>query len=324
MSLNPEAPSAIDCVASVDLGGTEIKYALVTASGKILFKDSMLTNALSSGEQVYRNIKNAIAALIAQAQKIPAQVQAIGVGTPGVVEDGCVIFGADNIADWNGFPLRQKLEADFNKPAYVNNDARLSTIAESTFGAGKEYKNAIMITLGTGIGGGVVMNNKLLDNRCGIGEFGAMLISTNGPQEGNEIAAKAQSWESIASARAMVNRFAELSQQAGVEYAQPMNGRLVFTELAKQNPIAIQAIEENVYWLGLGIANLVTCFDPEVVIIGGGISEAGDTYINKIDQATRSLLLPEQTHRLTLKRALLGNKAGFIGAAHMAFSSTDD
>ena len=309
------------CAIGIDLGGTCIKYALISAQGDILFSDEDPTDAMTSRDKVLGRIIAAIDKTLTVASQLELQVSCVGLGSPGTVdiEAGQVKSGANNITGWHGFPLRDHLVKQVNLPVYIDNDANLIAVGESVYGIAQEKTSSLVVTLGTGIGGAILMEGKLLrGTNNASAEFGCMVLPFHNAQQELDVV----SWESLASAKALVARFQQLSELDSVFYQQEVNGRFLFSEFHKGNKYAAKAIDENARWLGVGIASLINIFNPAQVVIGGGISEAGEFYIEKIRQQVFKVADVDCSANVEIVAAALGNKAGVLGAAYMAMSLT--
>jgi len=309
------------CAIGIDLGGTCIKYALISAQGDILFSDEAPTEAKTSRDTVLQRILAAIDKTLTVASQLELQVTCVGLGSPGTVdiEAGQVKSGANNITGWHGFPLREHLVKRINLPVYIDNDANLIAVGESVYGIAQEKMSSLVVTLGTGIGGAILMEGKLLrGTNNASAEFGCMALPFHNAQQELDVV----SWESLASAKALVARFQQLSELDSVFYQQEVNGRFLFAEFHNGNKYATKAIDENARWLGVGIASLINIFNPDQVVIGGGISEAGEFYIEKIRQQVFKVAEVDCSANVEIVAAALGNKAGVLGAAYMAMSLT--
>jgi len=305
------------CAIGIDLGGTSIKYALISMEGEIYFSDEMPSQALFSSNAVLEQILTAITHSLEIATNRQLNVLCVGLGSPGTidVEKGQVKSGADNITGWHGYPLRDNIAEKIQLPVYIDNDANLIAIGESVYGCAKGKNSTLVVTLGTGIGGAILLKGQLMRGiNNASAEFGCMAL----PQFSDEKDLQYVSWEFLASAQALVQRFSELSIKAGVEYCQKIDGRFLFEQFHQGNTLAAQAIDENADWLGLGIANLINIFNPEQVVIGGGISEAGEFYIEKIRRQVFKIAEVDCAANVEISAATLGNRAGVLGAAYMA------
>lgn len=321
LDFNPFEQLATSAYAiGIDLGGTCIKYALISSQGEILFNGELLTNAMASRDTVLQRIVSAIDEVLTVASKLKCQVSCVGLGTPGIVDiaAGQVKSGADNLSGWHAFPLRDHLAEQVNLPVFIDNDANLIAIGESIHGIALGKSSSLFVTLGTGIGGAILVDGKLLrGTNNASAEFGCIAIPLNYDDK-KEL--EVVSWESLASAKALVARFKQLSALDSISYSQEINGRFLFEQYHQGNKYAAKAIDENTRWLGIGIASLINIFNPAQVVIGGGISEAGEFYIEKIRQQAFKVAEADCSKNVEIVAASLGNKAGVLGAAYMAMN----
>jgi glucokinase len=282
----------------IDLGGTKIAGVLITKTGQILMDVQIPTEAYKGKAQVLTNIEKAIDMLIKSKK---ANIKAIGIGAPGpILYEKGIVVEAPNLPGWKRVPLKKILEQHFNTSVFVDNDANCAALAEAHFGAGKEARDFIYLTVSTGIGGGIIINRSLYRGAKGAaGEFGHMIIDPRGPQCG---CGKHGCFEAMASGSA-------LKKKTGMD--------ALSIELAARqgDKDAQKAIRDIASCLALGIANLVNIFNPEMVIIGGGLSNMRELLITPIRQEFKqyALTLPAKTVKIV--KAKLGTKAGVLGAA---------
>jgi glucokinase len=306
----------------VDIGGTKIAAGVVDAEGAILDQVRVATprNAADTAE--------AIAAAV-RAVRQGHQVEAVGLGAAGFIdEQRATVLFAPNVA-WVNEPLRAEIEKllDDELPVVVENDANAAAWGEYRFGAGRGEGNLLCITLGTGIGGGIVIDGGLYRGRFGIAaEFGHMRVVPDGRRCG---CGNKGCWEMYASGNALVREARDLAA-SGSPLATTMlaaaggtiegiTGQVITLAAQQGDPSAGELFEGLGAWVGAGIASLVALFDPGRVVLGGGVSEAGDLLLVPTQAAFRRALTgrghrPEAEIRL----AELGNRAGLVGAADLA------
>jgi len=239
---------------------------------------------------------------------------AVGIGTPGSVDvhNGFLKGGTPNFRFWKNVPIKSEIETVLSLPVFVDNDANVMIYGEYMFGAGKGYKNVVGITLGTGIGGGVIINGEIFrgSNFAGA-ELGHMSILYNGKRCR---CGGAGCWEVYASATAMIENYNRLHPEQPVR-----STREIFERYLKGEFQAESVVIEEILLVAVGIANLLNIFNPEVFIIGGGVSEAGDWFIEEIAQMTYSRAMAPATEDVQIVRAKLGNSAGWMGAGIFAY-----
>lgn len=306
-------------VIGLDLGGTNLKYALGTKTGELIFSGERPSNADVSRDAVFQTMIESTEELIAEAKKRGEAVEAIGVGSPGSIdfEKGQLIGETPNIVNWANAPIKGELEAKFNIPTFADNDANIMALAEARLGAGKDYKNVLCLTLGTGIGGGILFDGQLWRGSHYSGaEVGHVIIEYKGRKCncGNE-----GCFEQYASATGLVKTFKEIIKEKGLEnHFNEINPKAIFQLGLENNPVALQAIHQTIDYLAVGIVTIANVIDPEVVVIGGGISETKFDLIGLTQKKVREFSIKAITSNLTIKKAEMGNKAGVIGAMLLA------
>lgn len=310
-------------LVGVDVGGTNIKTGVCTAEGEIIAKSSIKTCADQlEGEQIIANICQQIRDLLMDNSIELHEVSLISVGSPGAVDNrsGELIFAGNLRA--KHWPYRRLIEESFHLPVYVINDANAAALAETRVGAGKGCQSSITITIGTGIGSGVVLNDRVFTGSNGIAsELGHMVIVKDGIPC---TCGRKGCYERYASATGLI----DLTRQAMSEHPESVmnslvaenegrvSGRTAFQAAAAGDATGIQVVRKYVSYLSTGIANLINAFMPEVVIIGGGVSNEGDYFIRMIEEESlKECFLFDSIAKPRFTRAFLGNDAGIIGAA---------
>ncbi len=286
-------------VIGVDLGGSAIKLGRFTQAGDCLNDLTVPTPQPSTPEAVTAAMAAAIAALDPDRETV-----AIGVGTPGPADAaGRIARVAINLAGWHDVPIADVLEAQTGRPVTVANDANCAGLGEAWLGAGRAYNDLIVLTLGTGVGGAIVLDGRLFVGRHGTaGELGLITLNPEGPpcNSGNR-----GSLEQHCSVQAIV-RETGLTPAALYDKAQAGDGE------------AIAFWQTYGRWLGAGIASLVYVLTPEAVIVGGGISAAADLFLPTTLAELETRVLPSSREGMRVLVAELGNQAGIAGAARLA------
>lgn len=284
-------------IIGIDLGGTKIAGVLATPSGKVLMDVQVPTEANKGKKQVLANIKKAVH-MLRRSQRV--KIKAIGIGAPGpILYQKGIVIEAPNLPGWKRVNLKKILEKEFKVPAFVDNDANCAALAEAWFGAGKFVRHFIYLTISTGIGGGIIIDKKLYRGASGsAGELGHMVIDPDGPRCG---CGKYGCLEALASGSA-------LKKKTGMD--------AISVELAARqgDKKAIEAIQEIAHFLSIGIADLINIFNPEMVIIGGGLSNMRELLITPIKKEFKKYALSLPAKSVKIVRAKLGTKAGVLGA----------
>ena len=305
----------------IDVGGTTIKAGVVDASGNILYKSNCPSHIERGHEAMIHDMAQLTLRVLSESGHTIDEVHSVGVGIPGMQDPrtGRVPFCTN--LKWHDVPLVELLRAELNRPVYVSNDATVAGLAESVAGVSAGTRDSVLVTLGTGVGGGVVLDGKIFLGCHGVAtEVGHMITVAGGElcTCGNR-----GCWERYASATALIRegrRFAEA--HPGCALMKAVNGDLnaiearTVIDLAKAGDPDCAAIFDNYcYHLAVGLVNIINLYDPEIIVLGGGVSNAGAFLLDKVNA-----LLPEMVFFKTMPRARvalakLGNDAGIIGAA---------
>jgi glucokinase len=305
----------------IDVGGTKIAGGVVDERGRILAtarRDSPATDT----EAIERAVEDVVAEL-----RGSHDITAVGVGAAGFVDSArSTVLFAPNLA-WRDEPLRADLEARIDLPVVIENDANAAAWGEFTFGAGEDATDSLLVTVGTGVGGGIVLDGQLHRGAFGVAaEIGHMRVVPDGRLCG---CGNRGCWEQYASGSALVRDTREQSRQGSliartlVDRAggdvEAITGPLITEAARVGDEFAREQLASLGRWLGEGIASMAAVLDPAVVVIGGGVSEAGDLLLDPVRAHFRANLTGRH-YRPELERraALLGNKAGMIGAADLA------
>ncbi|MDD6883720.1 MAG: ROK family protein [Eubacteriales bacterium] len=305
----------------IDVGGTGLKAGVVNEQGKIIAKASCPTGVERGPEPVIHDMAMLAKQAIAQSGVPMEEVAAIGIGIPGIMdpETGIVPFCTNLF--WHNVPLVEWMHRDIDKPIFVGNDATVAGLAESVAGVSAGAKNSIFITLGTGVGGGIVLDGKPFSGVHGVAsEIGHMIVVVDGEMCtcGNP-----GCWERYASATAIIRmgkQAAEKNPQGAL--ARAVNGNLEeitakhVMDLAKAgDPDCLEIFHQYVKYLCVGIVNLINLWDPEIVVLGGGVSYTGEFLLDAVRKKLPEMVFYKAMPFARIELATLGNDAGIIGAA---------
>jgi len=310
----------------IDLGGTNIAAALVAEDGKIIgSKVSITTDADKGTDAVLGGLLKVCDMLVESNPAAKAEIKAVGIGVPGMMtpENGVVLF-SPNIQCINNTDITANIKAKYNVPVYINNDANCAALGEVSAGGAVGATDAIFVTLGTGVGGGIVIGGKIYSGFNGVaGEIGHILITLDGRECG---CGRKGCWEAYASATGLVKTTKEIMAEdkssamwelceGDIENA---GGRTSFDAMRKGDAAGQRAVDTYVKHLGAGIVDLINIFEPEIVCIGGGISNEGETllaplraYVDSEKYTAKS----DAVAQTRITKATLGNDAGIVGAA---------
>jgi glucokinase len=304
--------------AGLDLGGTYLKYAIGTADGTILKHDKVPSRADESQDVVFGVMFDALKELEKEAKKNDGKLVAVGVGSPGAIdfEHGRLIGSTPNIANWANADIRGRIQAETGLPVWADNDANIMAFAESRQGAAKGFKNVICTTLGTGIGGGILIDGELYRGTHYAGsEIGHMMIVHNGlPCNCGGHGC----FEKYASATAMIREYVELLTESGKPIPKHVSAKIIFENAAHGEKEAASTIDITLAYMGTGFASLVNIFNPEVLVVGGGVAGAGNAFITKIQKAIEERAMKPALKNFKVVKAQLGNDAGFVGGISLA------
>ena len=281
-------------ILAIDIGGTMIKYGLVSSDGKILSTDKIKTEASKGLNNILNKIDNIFKRY---KENNPVGIAVSGTGQiNGMI--GKVIGGNPIIPNWIGTNLVKILEEKYNLPIVLENDVNCVALGEKWIGAGKDLSNFICLTIGTGIGGGIILNNQLFRGENFVaGEFGHILI-------------KKGEFEQFASTTALIRLVKERTGKT-------LNGKEIF-DLEKKEIVEYQeVISEWIENLTDGLSSIVYCFNPANMILGGGVIEQGEPLINRIKNSLFKKIGPQFKEKLNIIQAKLGNNAGMIGASYL-------
>jgi glucokinase len=303
-------------IISVDIGGTQLRSAAYKQDQREPFAQKRVKTKASEPDTFGRLVK-----LIEEIWFKAEKVAAIGVSSPGPVDPhtGVIMF-APNIKEWRDFPIAEKLMRHFGVPAYLDNDANLAGLAEWKFGAGRGHHNVLYLTISTGVGGGVIINDRLLQGYHGLaGELGHTIVQEGGPLCGCGQRGHLESYSSGTG----IERFVADQLKAGrvsVLHPNKKNSAFDISEAARQgDALSIEAYQIAGKYLGIGVANFLHVFDPSVVIFGGGVSQSGPLLFDSFEASLKERVIhPRYLEGLVITRVELGDDSGLLGARALA------
>lgn len=301
----------------IDLGGTSIKYALVDKAGNSFFEGKLPSFASVSAAKVMEQLIKAATLLKDEAAKQDWNVLGIGLGTPGIVDETnrIVLGGAENIIGWENIDVASLMEKQMSLSVVVGNDANLMGLGETKYGAGRGCTHVVFLTVGTGIGGAVIIDGKLFNGYANRGtELGHVPLIANGE---HCACGAVGCLEYYASTSALTRRFSILAKEQNLSFDTEINGELIVRLYHEDFPLAVECMNEHFYYLGRGIAGFVNIFSPQRIVIGGGVAESGSFYLEKIRAVFKKHVIADCALNTKIVAAELGNKAGLIGAASL-------
>lgn len=307
----------------IDLGGTNIACGLVDDEGKLILKKSVPTLAWRSAEEIMEDMANTVRALLSEKGISEDQIRFCGIASPGTAdcEKGIIEYSC-NLPCFNNFNIVESLQRRF--PTFeigVENDANCAAKGEAEAGAAKDYPDSVLVTLGTGVGGGVIQNGKILH---GINFAGAELGHTVISFDGQPCSCGRKGcWEAYSSATALIRMTKEamekdrnsLMWQISEENGK-VDGRTAFSAKYAGDKTAFDVVEKYIRYLACGITNMINIFQPDVLSVGGGISGEGEKLLAPVREIVEREQYSRNCKKKTIvRKAQLGNDAGIIGAA---------
>ncbi|MEH7501867.1 ROK family glucokinase [Neobacillus drentensis] len=309
-------------IVGVDLGGTTTKLAFINNDGEIVHKWEIPTDNTNEGQNITVNIAKAIEEKLAEHGQIKDNLIGIGMGAPGPVNyDKGIILNVVNLGWPDNYPLKASLEAATSLPAAIENDANCAALGEMWMGAGDGAKDLVCVTLGTGVGGGVITGGKVVQGINGAaGEIGHITVIPFGGATCN--CGKTGCLETVASATGIV-RLAriELAKELKGELSEKLaeNGSItakdVFDAARNSDVLAQSVLDEITFHLGFVLASIANTLNPEKIVLGGGVSKAGDILLNPVKNNFVKFAFSAVRDSTELALATLGNDAGVLGAA---------
>ena len=307
----------------IDLGGTEIKIGIIDERGSILRKDSFVTDSTRDGDGMVAYMAECARKVVSAANLTMVEVQGLGVGSPGLVNPGTgQVRNVVNIPALSDVFLTPGLAKHLGVPAFLDNDVNAMALGEMYYGAAKGFKNVVCVTLGTGVGGGLIFDGKLYRGACfTAGEIGHMSIATDGLYCpcGNY-----GCLERYVGRDGIITRFKTFMNKGVPTNIKQFldNGEITPRAISRaaeaKDTLAIEVLAETGKLFGIGLASLTNILNPEVFVIGGGIANAGDLILGpaRMELKKRAYTIPAE--RVQVVRAKLGNDAGIVGSASLA------
>ncbi len=307
----------------VDLGGTNIAVGVINESYEIIGKAKIKTNSSRPAQEIFDDIVKCCLLAAEDAKVSMSEIASIGIGTPGSCDkkNGIIIY-ANNLGFKNVPAVKYVQDKIPGVPVYIENDANCAALGEALAGCGKGKSSFIAITLGTGVGSGIILDGKVLSgcNDAG-GEIGHMVIGLDGPQC---TCGRKGCWESYASATALVNQTREamllhkeskMWELCGGDINNA-GGRTAFDAMRAGDPFGTQVVDTYIGYIATGTTNVINIFQPDILCFGGGICNEGDTLLIPLkERVAKDVYSRDQEKQTEITVATLGNDAGIIGAA---------
>ncbi|MCR4942928.1 MAG: ROK family protein [Clostridium sp.] len=306
-------------VIGIDLGGTKISTALSDFDGNIISNIVVPTNAVEGEMPVLNRIIGTIEEVLSKANVKTTDVESIGIGSPGPLNSNTGIIITTPNLPFKNFNVTSPIKERFDIPVYLDNDANVATIGEFMFGAGKGKKNVVFFTVSTGVGGGAIVNGNIYrGSTCNALEIGHTTVAPNGPRCN---CGNIGCLEAVSSGTAIGRRGQEAvstNVETSLKQYDKITSYEVFLEAGKGDEVAKEIRDEALDYLGIGVANAVSIFDPEMVIIGGGVTQVGDILFNRVREVVKKRCFKVMSENCEVVPAGLGTNAGVVGAVALA------
>lgn len=300
----------------VDLGGTNIAAGVVNENCEIVFRGSVPTNAGRDFDEIIKDMGGLINRLLKDNNISPDEVKYIGIGAPGVLDNEAGTVTDNSNIKWVNYPIREKLQQYIDKPVFLGNDANVAAWAEYMGGVGRGTKNFLMLTLGTGVGGGMVLNGKLYTGSHNIGaEIGHTTFKAGGEQCG---CGNHGCIEAYCSATALIKRAKaalEKDSDSSLAKAPKISAKTVVDAAAAGDRLAVKIFDEYTEDLAQVIASMINFLDPDVIALGGGVANAGEFLLKPVREKYPKYVTFRAMEKTQVLAAKMGNDAGIIGSA---------
>lgn len=309
-------------VFGVDIGGTSVKLGLFDVEGNVLDKWEIPTRTENGGEKILPDIADSIREKMKQIDK--DFVAGVGVGAPGPVDGKGIVHRAVNLG-WGTFSIKDTLEDLLNMPVMAGNDANVAALGEMWMGGGQGYRDLVVVTLGTGVGGGIIIDGKMLTGATGAGgEIGH--IHVNDEEEevcgcGNK--GCLEQYSSATGITRLANQLLASSDKDSVLRGGEVSAKTVFDAVKERDPLAVEVAEKFGKYLGDGLASIACVVNPEAIVIGGGVSKAGEILIDFIRPHYEKNVF-HGSRQVKFSLATLGNDAGIYGAAKLVLDAVEN
>jgi glucokinase len=311
----------------LDLGGTNLKGGIVSESGVLTLHQSFASEAEQGREKILQNLVRLAGGLLQEAKSASIRPEGIGVSTPGIIDPifGGLTGGAVNLPGWSNTSFMKVLYEHFHLPVYAHNDVTATALGEATYGAGVGMRHVIVASVGTGIGGGIIIDGRLYEGGTGYaGEIGHLIAVAGGRLCNCGIRG---CWEEYAALRGILRTAAGFLENDTAKESiihsmienEPLSPRIIFDAARRGDSLALRIVDEIGNSTAVGIGSLINIFDPEMVIIGGGVAEAGSFYLNAILTHIQDWTLEDSLEGVQIVLAKLGSRAGIFGAASLVF-----
>lgn len=313
-------------IVGVDLGGTQIRAVLTDAEGNKIARAQRLTKAEKGPKAVIDRILKTIEDVLAKADR---EVAGIGIGAPGPIDPTTgTLYDPPNLPGWEAISLTERIEEAFRRPVLAGNDANVAALGEHRFGAGQGVDDLVYVTVSTGIGGGIISHGRLLTGARGFaGEIGHQTLKPDGPLCG---CGQPGHLEALASGTA-IGRDARQAIRDGARSAmtelagsvENITAKTAAEAAARGDATALEIVRQAAFYIGLGLTNVIHLIEPERIVIGGGVSQAGDFLFEPIRETVSHSLMSDVYQGVEIVPAALGDDVGLLGAVALVLSDME-
>jgi glucokinase len=320
-----------DKVIGIDLGGTRIKIGLVDFQGNMLLSKNYLTSVELGRQQTIKRIIRIIKQFIEISSQILSKPKLIGMGAPGVIDrENGIIKHSPNLPDWKEVPLARLIAEETGIATFLDKDANVVTYGEKWIGAGQDFKNFVCLTLGTGVGSGLILNDRPWFGNLSSGpEFGHITLEPGGEQCG---CGNRGCLETLASASYLVKKAkkgldkkeASLLSATLSSKKRPLSAKVLYEAAQKGDPLCIALFADVGRYLGIALANIILTLGLEGVVLGGGLSKASTIFLPYLEKEFKKRLTMADAKSVSIRISFLGEKSGVLGAAKMALDRSQN
>jgi glucokinase len=311
---------------AVDLGGTKVAAALMSVDGEILLRKEEPTCQLGPQPGIDQ-IAGLLEALQVTGKVTASQIRGVGIGIPAVLEEGSDhVIWAPNLAGWRDVALRPALEKRLGLPVMVEYDGHTAILGEWWRGAGRGYRSLAMVIVGTGIGGGLILDGKLFRGRDRLAGAAGWFALTENAERMDPYGQSIGHWESLAAGPGIARRAQALLKDypdSSLHQLEALTARQIFEAARRSDPLAQQVVEQTASLLGLGVANIISLVNPEIVILGGSIGRQDDLLLPRLRQVVLRWAQPASARSVSIVASQLGADAGLYGAAYAVLARSE-
>ncbi len=300
----------------IDVGGTGVKAGVVDDNGQIIAKASVKTAVEKGADAVMEDMAQVAGMAVEQAGLEMEQIEAIGIGIPGVLDPATGVVPFCTNLGWHQVPVIERMHELTGRPIFVDNDATVAALAESVAGISAGVKNSVFLTLGTGVGGGIVLDGKVYSGSHGVAsELGHQITHAGGEKCtcGNR-----GCWERYASATALIRMGKEAAKahpESALAKFEDLTAKDVVDSAKAGDEAALAVFDQYTEELAMGMVNIINYLDPEIIAIGGGVSAAGEFLLEPVREKLKKYVFYKDLPYAEIKLATMGNDAGIVGAA---------